>query len=202
VKLNEIVKIPTQPGETFILPSSLLTHSTPLGKSEGREVLSGSFTDQGQELFVFFNADDAGFQAYVVVHEVRLGERDIGVVVRTWARESLRRKGYVSGLIKFILDHIHLSIMSDDKHTPAAQLLWVGLAEKFNVQAINVKTGKIQGSTKKVYSSSTTPTNLRLFIESGAVRIGEGWAPHYTKRLTVRADSTLPPYNHFCDGDL
>ena len=157
------------------MPDSVVSIAKVIGKSDHREVFSASFHDSEGEHYSFFNKDDDGnVISFVVVNELHIFDRDIVEVVRTWTRDDLQSKGYVSTLLKFIRDFTKMSIISDNEQTPEARDFWKNVARKFHVQMIDMETGNLNDVDEDRMYSKTEPEKYRFCVESYEFVIGVG----------------------------
>lgn len=195
--------IPSNPTSVFNFPENAVSIAKIVGKSDHREVFSASFVNNNSEHFAFFNKDANGnVVSFVIVNELRIFDRDVAEIVRTWTLDSLQNKGYISALLKFIQDFTKLSIISDKEQTPTARDFWKNVERKFNVQMMDMETGNLYGVDDTQVYSKTDPEKYRLFIESYEFVVGVGKIPNKQKSLKEWTDPTLIPYVYFEDGDV
>jgi hypothetical protein len=198
MKLDEIKLIPGNSEHVFDLPETIANHGEFIGKSDHREIYSCSFTND-RKYFIFFNKDEDGISSYLVLYEEAINDRDAAIIVRSWTRKALRNKGYLSALVKFIRDFLKMQVVSDSEHTPSSQAFWVSLSKKFKVRLLNFTTkGIFDGDIYSAYKHD----NYRLIIESGTIRLGEGFIHHNKKHSGQWKEPFLKPYIYFGDGDI
>jgi hypothetical protein len=203
MKLSEIKLIPPNPSSVFRLPENVIATATIIGKSDHREVFSASFSDRDGEHYSFFNKDsDGAVISFVIVNERHIFDRDVAEVIRSWTRDDLRSKGYVSALLKFIRDFTKMSIISDKEQTPYARDFWRNVARKFHVQMIDMTTGDLYDADEAKVYSEKDPDAYRLFVESYEFIIGQGKVPNKRKSLKEWVDPSIIPYIYFEDGDI
>lgn len=190
--IDEILKIPSNTQDRFDLPKSILINGKFVGKSEGRDVFAASLNDN--KIYIFFNKDETGFQSYVAGIERNIFNRDYLIINRTWTRQDLKQKGYLSGIFKLLKDQLNLSIMSDSSQTPDSRAFWKNIDKKFKVKILNLETGEKYERSEvpddKIYDTEQA-TQYRLIIESKLNK----------KTITEWIEPILQPYIYFEEGD-
>lgn len=97
------------------------------------------------------------------------------------------------GMVKFVNDHLKLSIMSDGEQTPSSRSFWKSLELRLPIKIADLKNNTIISkiSDDELYSD-TSPTQYRLFLESTSVK----------KSLKEWVEPILQPYHYFTTGDV
>lgn len=144
MKLDEIVKVPSQPGMgidlSYITNFKVVSHPH-LKFLEDYTIEQGNSGDN----YVFVVKKEDVIVAVMGTQMIRMEQnpKQVLQVKRTWCSPLDRNKSIITNLYRYVYNTLHFSLISDVVQSPESISIWTKLSTMWSVQMINTQTAEI-----------------------------------------------------------